>query len=149
MVSIESTLADIFHRSVNEHIVQLPANKTTGSYGTFPKAISQVRRHYLDVVEQAPDPYFRYNFGAMLDDNRAAVAEFVDAPLDTIVFIPNATTAINVVLRDLQWDKDGKDEILYFNTIYGRAASLRIRQRTLLTPIRLLWQDDLVRLRIF
>ncbi|EHK99675.1 putative Uncharacterized aminotransferase [Glarea lozoyensis 74030] len=53
------------------------------------------------------------------DENRAAVAKLVDAPLHTVVFVPNATTGINVVLRNLQWNENGKDEILYFNTIYG------------------------------
>jgi selenocysteine lyase/cysteine desulfurase len=54
-----------------------------------------------------------------MDENRAVVAALADALVDTVVFVPNATTAINVVLRNLVWDEDGKDEILYFNTIYG------------------------------
>lgn len=37
----------------------------------------------------------------------------------TVVYIPNATNGVNTVLRNIVWDRDGKDEILYFNTIYG------------------------------
>lgn len=33
--------------------------------------------------------------------------------------IPNATTGINNILRDFVYDADGRDEILYFSTIYG------------------------------
>jgi hercynylcysteine S-oxide lyase len=54
-----------------------------------------------------------------LDESRAAVAKLIDAPAETVVFVPNATTGVNTVLRNLQWNEDGKDEILYFNTIYG------------------------------
>lgn len=39
--------------------------------------------------------------------------------MDTVVFVPNATTAINTILRNLTWNDDSKDEILYFPTIYG------------------------------
>lgn len=35
------------------------------------------------------------------------------------MFEPNATNAINTILRNLTWDDDHKDEILYFNSIYG------------------------------
>lgn len=33
--------------------------------------------------------------------------------------VSNATTALNVILRNLTWNDDGRDEILYFQTIYG------------------------------
>jgi hercynylcysteine S-oxide lyase len=36
-----------------------------------------------------------------------------------VVYIPNATTGVNTVLRNLVWNPDGKDEIFYFNTVYG------------------------------
>jgi selenocysteine lyase/cysteine desulfurase len=43
----------------------------------------------------------------------------LNAPVSTVVYVPNATTGVNTVLRNLVWSGDGKDEILYFNTIYG------------------------------
>ena len=39
--------------------------------------------------------------------------------METVVFVPNSTTGINTVLRNMVWHEDGKDEILYFSTIYG------------------------------
>jgi selenocysteine lyase/cysteine desulfurase len=39
--------------------------------------------------------------------------------VSTVVYVPNATTAVNTVLRNLVWNPDGKDEILFFSTIYG------------------------------
>jgi hercynylcysteine S-oxide lyase len=35
------------------------------------------------------------------------------------VFVANATVAVNTVLRNLVWNRDGKDEILYFSSVYG------------------------------
>lgn len=35
------------------------------------------------------------------------------------MLVQNATTGVNTILRNLAWNDDCKDEILYFNTIYG------------------------------
>jgi selenocysteine lyase/cysteine desulfurase len=41
----------------------------------------------------------------------------LNAPAETLVFVPNATTGINTVLRNLTFESG--DHILYFATIYG------------------------------
>jgi hercynylcysteine S-oxide lyase len=66
-----------------------------------------------------PDPFIRYEYPKLLDESRASLAKLLFTPVDTIVFVPNATTGINTVLRNLVWNDDGRDEILYFSTIYG------------------------------
>lgn len=40
-------------------------------------------------------------------------------PIETVVFVSNATLGVNTVLRNIVWNTDGLDEILYFDTIYG------------------------------
>lgn len=40
------------------------------------------------------------------------------APLDTVVFVSNATDGVNTVFRNLVWADDGKDVILTFSTVY-------------------------------
>lgn len=55
----------------------------------------------------------------LLDTSREAVARVLNAPVEAITYVPNATTGVNTILRNLTWHQDGKDEILYFNTIYG------------------------------
>jgi selenocysteine lyase/cysteine desulfurase len=47
------------------------------------------------------------------------MSAFLGVAESTIVFVPNATTGINTVLRNLVWNTDGKDEILQFDVIYG------------------------------
>lgn len=51
--------------------------------------------------------------------SRAVVAKLLNAPAETVVYVPNATTGVNTALSNLVWHEDGKDEILYFSTIYG------------------------------
>jgi selenocysteine lyase/cysteine desulfurase len=64
-------------------------------------------------------PFIRYVSPRKLDESRAAVAKILNAPVETVVFVPNATVAVNTVFRNIMWDQDGRDEILYFSTIYG------------------------------
>jgi selenocysteine lyase/cysteine desulfurase len=97
----------------------IPESQISGSFGTFPRDIQQKQREYQDVCESSPDPFIRYTYPRLLDLSREAIAKVLNAPVSTIVFVPNATTGVNTVLRNLVWNQDGKDEILYFNTIYG------------------------------
>lgn len=55
----------------------------------------------------------------MLDESRVAISEFLGVPLSTVVFVPNATTGVNTVLRNIAWNSDGKDEIIQLDIIYG------------------------------
>lgn len=70
-------------------------------------------------MEAQPDPFIRYLYPKLLDESREAIAKVVNVPVSTVVYIPNATTGVNTVLRNLVWNPDGKDEIFYFNTVYG------------------------------
>ncbi|KAH7035878.1 pyridoxal phosphate-dependent transferase [Microdochium trichocladiopsis] len=94
-------------------------NMNHGSFGSIPKAIQAKLRDYQDQAEAKPDKFIRFTGPQLRDESRAAVAKVLNAPTDTVVLVSNATTALNVVLRNLTWNPDGKDEILYFQTIYG------------------------------
>lgn len=65
------------------------------------------------------DRFIRYDYPILLDESREAVAKILRAPVETVVFVSNATVGVNTVFRNLQWDDDKKDEILYFSNIYG------------------------------
>lgn len=79
-------------------------------------------REYQDRAEAMPDPFIRYETPRLMDESRAAVARLLRVPTDTVVFVANATVGVNTVLRNLVWHADGRDEILYFDTIYGGCA---------------------------
>lgn len=88
-----------------------------GSFGTFPRHVRDALRKAQDDCEARPDAYIRYAYPKALDVSREAVANVVNAPVNTCVFVPNATTGVNTVLRSI--DYAAGDVIFYFATIYG------------------------------
>jgi selenocysteine lyase/cysteine desulfurase len=74
-------------------------------------------REFQDAAEARPDSFIRYDYKDHLDEARAAIAKYLNVPSDTCVFIQNATTGINTVLRNLVFQPG--DKIVYFDTIYG------------------------------
>ncbi len=93
-----------------------------GSFGTYPKPV-QKRLHESQALSEArPDNFQRFDYPVMLDTSRAALASFLDIPVDEVVFVPNATTAINVVLQNLTFDKG--ELVLHMSTLYGSIAKM-------------------------
>jgi selenocysteine lyase/cysteine desulfurase len=92
-------------------------NTSAGSFGTYPQPIRSALRSFQDAAEARPDAFIRYDFKALLDESRAAISNLLNVPVETCVFVPNATTGVNTVLRNLVY-KPG-DVIVYFDTIYG------------------------------
>lgn len=95
-----------------------------GSFGAFPKSVVQYRQEIQLETEQKPDSFLRYKYPKLLSHSREILAPLIGADKDEVVFVPNASTGINTVLRNLHFD-DG-DVALYFNTIY--AACLKTLQ---------------------
>jgi len=110
----------IFGKSLKKDFLFDPAwtNLNHGSFGTFPTAIQQKRTHYQSLYEARPDPFIRYEYPKLLDQSRAAVAKFLQVPEETVVFVSNATVGINTVFRNIKWNKDGRDVVISFSTIY-------------------------------
>lgn len=92
-------------------------NMNHGSFGTYPRSVRTAFRAFQDAAEGQPDHFIRYKYPQLLDDSRAAMAKLINAPVETIVFVPNATTGINTVLRNLTYHEG--EHILYFSSIYG------------------------------
>lgn len=94
----------------------ISAHNPSGSFGTYPKDVRRAYRVYQDIAEAAPDRFMRYEYIPLLDTARAEIAEYLSAPTNEIVFVQNATTGINTVLRNLQYKST--DVILYFDVLY-------------------------------
>lgn len=76
-------------------------------------------RAYQAASEKAPDRYIRYEYPNILDASRDAVAEYLAVPTEEVVLVPNVTTSLNAVLRNLVPLFKKGDVILYVDTIYG------------------------------
>lgn len=108
-----------FGRSMRSHFLYqssyTPLNH--GSFGTYPASVRDRLRQVQDLVEASPDKFLRYSFPELLDASRGAIAKFLGVEIDECVFVPNATTAVNTVLRSLVFETG--DVIVHFSTVYG------------------------------
>jgi isopenicillin-N epimerase len=87
-----------------------------GSFGACPKWILERQDAYRMKLEQEPVRFILREFEPMQQKAREKLAEFTGAHADDVVFVQNATTAVNTVFRSLKF-KPG-DEILITNHIY-------------------------------
>lgn len=99
------------------HIPQFLTGHPPGSFGTHPKQIQKTLRTYQSLAESRPDPFIRYEQPFALDTARTAIADYLRIPVRECVFVKNATTGVNTVLRNLAFAPG--DVIIYFDTVYG------------------------------
>ncbi|KIX05249.1 uncharacterized protein Z518_06121 [Rhinocladiella mackenziei CBS 650.93] len=92
-------------------------NLNHGSFGTYPLSIRNTLREYQELAEEVPDQFMRYDFVHFLNESRNRIAQLLHVSPMECVFVQNATTGVNTVLRNLQYND--KDCIIYFDTIYG------------------------------
>ncbi|SJX64362.1 related to isopenicillin N epimerase [Sporisorium reilianum f. sp. reilianum] len=90
-----------------------------GSFGACPNYVLDVYKELLDEAERRPDTFLRVQYQPLLVQARAEVAELVGCHVDDLVFVNNATTGVNVVLRGLNGTWQKGDAILEYDTVYG------------------------------
>ncbi|KIW79292.1 hypothetical protein Z517_05904 [Fonsecaea pedrosoi CBS 271.37] len=107
------------HRMRDEHFLFEKGfvNLNHGSFGTYVKCVRDKLRSLQDAAEAAPDRYIRYEYPRLLDASRAVMAEYLQVPVGDVVYIANATMAVNAILRNLQFEEG--DLIVYLDRIYG------------------------------
>ena len=72
-----------------------------GSFGACPKAVLEKQSALRERLEREPVRFMAGELEGMLDSAREALGGFVSAAPEGIAFVPNATTAVNTVLRSL------------------------------------------------
>ncbi len=88
-----------------------------GSFGACPRPVLKFQWKLKERLEREPVQFLVREFEPLLDKARAGLARFVGANADDLVFVPNATTGINTVLRSLQFSKG--DELLVTDHEYN------------------------------
>jgi isopenicillin-N epimerase len=79
-----------------------------GSFGSCPLPVLEFQRSLCDRMERQPIQFLVRDLEPLLDDARAALAQFVGARVENLVFVPNATSGVNTVLRSLTF-KPGEE----------------------------------------
>ncbi|MBE2244171.1 MAG: aminotransferase class V-fold PLP-dependent enzyme, partial [Burkholderiaceae bacterium] len=88
-----------------------------GSFGACPREVLAAQRRWQDEMERNPVEFLGRRSAALLRDAREALGGFVGADASDLVFVPNATTAVNIVARSL--DLQPGDEVLATDHEYG------------------------------
>jgi len=87
-----------------------------GSFGACPIPIFKEREKWQKNLEFQPVSFITNAF-TTLKESRKSLSEYVHCDKDDIVFFPNPTTAMNMVIRSLNLDQG--DEVLSSNHEYG------------------------------
>ncbi len=109
-----------FGRSILNHW-DLDKNITflnNGSFGSTPKIISEAANDWQKRIETEPVNFFMEEYSGILRNTARKLGEFVGTSGDNIVFVDNASTGINTVLKSLLPEIKPNDEILTTNHVY-------------------------------
>ena len=88
-----------------------------GSFGAPPRAVLEAAERWRSRLEANPDLFFREILPTALREAAGALARFVGARTQDLVFVENATAGMNAVLRSLSFSPG--DEILASSHVYG------------------------------
>jgi isopenicillin-N epimerase len=110
-----------------------------GSFGSCPRAVLEFQNEVRQRLERQPVQFFLSDLERLLDAARGALAEFVGADPEDLVFVPNATAGVNTVLRSLAFAPG--DELLTTDQAYNaclnalRFAAERAGARVVIAPV--------------
>ncbi len=88
-----------------------------GSFGACPTPVREEQARLRARLEREPVRFFVRELPGLADAARETLAAFVGADADELVFVPNATTGVNSVLRSLPLGPG--DELLTTDHEYG------------------------------
>src|SRR5579872_6071590 len=87
-----------------------------GTFGGCPSAVLQAQTALRLEMERELVDFLDLNLPARLDAARQTLATFLGAEAADLVFVPNATTGVNAVLRSLVFEPG--DELLVNDHTY-------------------------------
>ncbi|MBT3274117.1 MAG: aminotransferase class V-fold PLP-dependent enzyme [Spirochaetales bacterium] len=88
-----------------------------GSFGACPKQVFEVFQNWQRELELQPADFFQRKSRALLDEARAAMALYIGAEEDSVIFVTNASIGLNIIARSL--DLKPGDEVLSTDQEYG------------------------------
>jgi isopenicillin-N epimerase len=88
-----------------------------GSFGACPRPVFEAYQAWQRELERQPVKFLGRRFAALMAEARTALGAYVGADADDLVYVPNATTGLNIVARSLQLAPG--DEVLATDHEYG------------------------------
>jgi isopenicillin-N epimerase len=93
-----------------------------GSFGACPTPVLEYQANLRTRMERQPVQFFVRDLEGMLDDARAGLGRFIGTPAQDLAWVPNATTAVNSVLRSLPLRRG--DELLTTDHEYNACRNV-------------------------
>jgi isopenicillin-N epimerase len=90
-----------------------------GSYGACPRPVFDTFQRWQRTLEEQPVEFLGRRLHGLLAEARERLATYVGTSADALVFVPNATHAMNIVARSLQPTLAPDDEVLGNDHEYG------------------------------
>jgi isopenicillin-N epimerase len=88
-----------------------------GSFGATPRSVLAAQRAWQDQMERQPSRFMNTVYPAAIRQAAGALATFLNAEPDCVVFVDNATSACNAVIRSIPLRPD--DEVVMLSHAYG------------------------------
>ena len=88
-----------------------------GSFGACPRPVFEAYQRWQLELEREPTQFLVRRSRELMQSARSALGDFVGAPAQDLVYVPNATTGLNALARSLHL-KPG-EEVLSTNHEYG------------------------------
>ncbi|MCG9889626.1 MAG: aminotransferase class V-fold PLP-dependent enzyme [Thermosynechococcaceae cyanobacterium MS004] len=92
-----------------------------GAFGACPTTVLEAQQAFQRQLEREPLRFVMREYEPLLDHARTVLADFVGAAPANLVFVPNATTGVNSVLRSLSFSPG--DELLTTNHAYNACCN--------------------------
>jgi isopenicillin-N epimerase len=93
-----------------------------GSFGATPRVVLDAQSVLRERMEKNPMQFFLRDMECLLDEVRRSLGRFIGARPDDLVFVPNATTGVNAVLRSLRFGPG--DELLVTDHEYNACRNV-------------------------
>ncbi|HNR96894.1 MAG TPA: aminotransferase class V-fold PLP-dependent enzyme, partial [Anaerolineae bacterium] len=88
-----------------------------GSFGACPRPVFERYQEWQRELEAQPVEFLGRRFGSLMLEARESLGQYLGCAADELLFVPNATTGLNIVARSLPLDPG--DQVLTTDHEYG------------------------------
>jgi hercynylcysteine S-oxide lyase len=89
-----------------------------GSYGSTPRIVTDSFTNWTNEMEACPNDWFRFTMWDYINPVRARMAAYIGSNVNDTVFVENASSGVNAVIKSLARIAPSGQKFLFLNTAY-------------------------------